>query len=243
MYIDHFFLQCYVCSAIFEKTKGGIDMTIAEKIKSLRNLNGMTQESLAETLNVSRSAIAKWENNNGVPEISNLKLISQIFNVSLDDILDDELCINASEDGKREEKTEIVQLEYAGWNCSIDLVGWNDGVQDVLILSEDKDFLFYQKAEKNRVVYGMLGKKYITNVKKESRCDTLADCDNINRDYFCNKDVFIDIACKKGLIKGFFDFESDDYRNVVISSFENTKIVLYLGREIDICSIAKIEEL
>lgn len=218
-------------------------MTLGEKLKLLRSMKGITQESLAEKLHVSRSAIAKWENNNGIPEISNLKLISRIFDVSLDDILNDETCISTSEVEKREVKMENIQLGYTGWYCSIDLVGWNDGAHKVLILGEDEDFLFYQKVEKKKTVYGMLGKKYISTVEKESQCDTLKECDNINREYFCNKNVFIEIACEKGFLKGFFDFTSDDYRDVVISTFENSKILLNLGRKIDINNITKIEEL
>ncbi len=210
-------------------------MTIGEKIKSLRTKKGMTQEALAEELNVSRSAIAKWENNNGIPEISNLKLISRIFNVSLDDIVDDETCIHP-------EKKRNVLSGYAGWYCSIDLVGWNDGVHEVLILSEDEDFLYYQKTEKKKTVYGMIGKKHVSTVEKKSQCDKLDVSVHVNREYFCNKNVLIEIACKEGLIKGFFDFTNDDYRNVVISTFENTKVVLNLGREIEINTVTKIEE-
>ena len=65
-------------------------MTLGEKIKLLRTKNGITQEIMAEKLNVSRSAIAKWETNNGFPEISNLKMISKIFHVSLDELINDD---------------------------------------------------------------------------------------------------------------------------------------------------------
>lgn len=44
-------------------------MTIGEKIKQLRSEKGLSQEKLAERLNVSRSAIAKWETDGGIPEI------------------------------------------------------------------------------------------------------------------------------------------------------------------------------
>ena len=53
-------------------------MSLGEKIKFLRTKNELTQENLAEKLNVSRSAIAKWETNSGVPEVNNLKRISEI---------------------------------------------------------------------------------------------------------------------------------------------------------------------
>lgn len=43
-------------------------MTLGDKIKNLRTNAGFTQETFAEKLNVSRSAIAKWESNKGIPE-------------------------------------------------------------------------------------------------------------------------------------------------------------------------------
>ena len=122
-------------------------MTLGEKIKSLRNKKGMTQESLAEELNVSRSTIAIWENDNGIPEISNLKLISRIFHVSLDDLLDNETTICTSKVEERKMNSESIKQNYANRYCAIDLVGWNDGVDHVLILGEDEDFLFYKKEE------------------------------------------------------------------------------------------------
>lgn len=51
-------------------------MTTGEKIKSLRQKYGYTQEQLAEKLLVSRQAIAKWESDRGVPDVENLKAIS-----------------------------------------------------------------------------------------------------------------------------------------------------------------------
>ena len=81
-------------------------MTLGDKLKLLRTKKGMTQEALAEKLNVSRSAIAKWESNNGIPEISNLKQISQVLNVSLDELLDNKICIGESE--HKEENSRLL---------------------------------------------------------------------------------------------------------------------------------------
>lgn len=47
------------------------------------------------------------------------------------------------------------------------------------MLGEDEDFLYYQAEGKNRTVYGLLGKKYITSVERHSQSDTLRDYDNI----------------------------------------------------------------
>lgn len=56
----------------------------SEKLKALRKKSGLTQEQLAEKLSVSRQAIAKWENNLGMPDVDNLKNIALFFGVSVD---------------------------------------------------------------------------------------------------------------------------------------------------------------
>lgn len=64
-------------------------MTFGEKLKEARKKFGLSQEQLAEKMSVSRSAIAKWENDKGMPDIGNLKAMSQLLNVSVDYLLDD----------------------------------------------------------------------------------------------------------------------------------------------------------
>lgn len=56
----------------------------SEKLKELRKKSGLTQEQLAEKLSVSRQAVAKWENNLGMPDVDNLKNIALYFGVSVD---------------------------------------------------------------------------------------------------------------------------------------------------------------
>lgn len=214
-------------------------MTLGEKIKLLRTEKGMTQESFAEKLNVSRSAIAKWESDNGIPEISNLKLVSQIFGISLDELLDNEKVATSAEITNT--ATEFRKSNYTGYYCDIDLTGWNDGVSKALILGEDDDFVFYKKSAQD-TGYGLLGKKYITTVEKCPKMDVVPNCEIIDRGYFCGKHVSIDPACHEGFFKGFFDFRSDDYLDVVIKGFDNSKVVLEFGRSLDIDGIAKIEE-
>ena len=63
-------------------------MTIAEKIKQLRKDNSMTQEDLAEKLNVSRQTISKWETSVTLPDADNIVAISKLFNITTDELLD-----------------------------------------------------------------------------------------------------------------------------------------------------------
>lgn len=72
-------------------------MTIGEKIQQLRIEHGLTQLSLAEILNVSRQTISKWELGQSVPELDKIVRMSEIFDVSCDELLlrrADEFCKN-----------------------------------------------------------------------------------------------------------------------------------------------------
>ena len=63
---------------------------LSEKLYQLRKNSGLSQEQLAEQLNVSRQAISKWESGTAVPESEKLIIISNYFGVSVDYLLKDE---------------------------------------------------------------------------------------------------------------------------------------------------------
>lgn len=65
-------------------------MNIGDKIKQLRINNNLTQEQLAEKLLLTRNDISKWETTNVIPNINNLKMLADVFNVSVDDLISDE---------------------------------------------------------------------------------------------------------------------------------------------------------
>ena len=62
-------------------------MTLGQKLKALLKESRMTQEDLAEQLEVSRQAVGKWVNDKGIPEVGKLVQISDLFDVSLDYLL------------------------------------------------------------------------------------------------------------------------------------------------------------
>lgn len=64
-------------------------MTLGEKIRCARKFCGLSQEQLAEKLCVSRSAIAKWETDKGLPDVENLRLLARLLGVSVDSLLED----------------------------------------------------------------------------------------------------------------------------------------------------------
>lgn len=69
-------------------------MKLAEKIVELRKARGMTQEELAEICGVSRQSVSKWEADIALPEMEKLLLMGQIFQVSMDVLLKDDLEIS-----------------------------------------------------------------------------------------------------------------------------------------------------
>lgn len=64
-------------------------MTLGEKIRTLRKNAQLSQEALAEQLDVSRQAVSKWENDNGLPETEKLIKMAKLFHVSLDTFIND----------------------------------------------------------------------------------------------------------------------------------------------------------
>lgn len=226
-------------------------MTFGEKLKVARNISGLSQEQLAEALNISRSAVAKWENDIGIPDVSNLKGISKLLNISIDSLLDEnddmenkDISLDiATDDNQIQGEIILPCPEYEGYNCTIELNGWNDGVYDVIIIGQDSNFLYYQKQEKNKLVTGMIGKKYIVSVAKTKEIKAMSETKNINKLYFIDKHVRLEVAHKEGILKGLVDFSNDNYLDVVIKKFNEKDLELIFGQAIDINKITKIEEL
>lgn len=94
-------------------------MEFNEKLQELRKQKGMTQEELAESLYVSRTAISKWESGRGYPSIDSLKTIARFFGVTVDELLSgDEWLTIAEEDTKQKEK-HFRDLVFGLLDCGI----------------------------------------------------------------------------------------------------------------------------
>lgn len=65
-------------------------MMFSQKIKEIRKRFDLSQEQLAEIINVSRQTITKWETGVGLPDVSNLQELSKVFGVTVDYLLDDD---------------------------------------------------------------------------------------------------------------------------------------------------------
>lgn len=96
-------------------------MILAEKIMVLRKKKGWSQEGLAEKLGVSRQSVSKWESGASVPDLDKILVLSQLFGVSTDYLLKDEMEETEGEqlpgpEGERQEEeegTKVVTMEEA----------------------------------------------------------------------------------------------------------------------------------
>ncbi len=80
-------------------------MNLGETIYHLRVKNNLSQDNLADALDVSRQSISKWENNMSVPELSKLIRMSEFFGISLDELVKGEAPLpEAAEPGKSEKQ-------------------------------------------------------------------------------------------------------------------------------------------
>ena len=66
-------------------------MNISQKILLQRKKKGISQEDLANALNVSRQAVSKWESSQSVPDMYKIVALSSYFNITTDYLLKDEI--------------------------------------------------------------------------------------------------------------------------------------------------------
>ena len=74
-------------------------MKFSDKLKKLRKDNNLSQERLADLLEVSRQAVSKWESGSSYPDMEKMKKMCKVLNCTLEDLLDDG-CIGKSENNK-----------------------------------------------------------------------------------------------------------------------------------------------
>ena len=85
-------------------------MNFCEKLQILRKNKGLTQEDLADKLNISRAAVAKWEAGQSYPDISNLIQISNLMNVTIDYLVKDQNCAVSPATGTKTNIDEIIEF-------------------------------------------------------------------------------------------------------------------------------------
>lgn len=86
-------------------------MELGNHIKHYRNEKGLSQEELAERVYVTRQTISNWENNKNYPDINSIVLLSEVFEISIDNLIKGDL-----EQMKKEiNSEEVKKLNFYSW--------------------------------------------------------------------------------------------------------------------------------
>lgn len=110
-------------------------MILGQRIKEEREKKGLTQDSLANTLNVSRQAISKWELGTAYPDIERLIELSEFFNISLDSLIkgDPNLKESIIISKKRRTGTNFWDfMVHTGWIMVLGIFGILEGIVKII---------------------------------------------------------------------------------------------------------------
>ena len=113
-------------------------MEFAEKLIALRKSRELTQEQLAEQINVSRQSISKWERGDTIPNTETLKRLSKLFDVSINTLLGSprelicQCCgMPLADDSISREKDGFLNEDYCKW-CYADGVHLYSDMEDLI---------------------------------------------------------------------------------------------------------------
>ena len=124
-------------------------MNLPEKLVLLRKQKGLTQLELAETLQVSRQAISRWEVGSAAPSTDNLKELSNLYDVSVDYLLGDDSGDISEPSDTQEKLKQNVQL---GSNKKMHLVIIALSLVLAIVIVICSTIAHLQKEEENRIV-------------------------------------------------------------------------------------------
>ena len=199
-------------------------MLFSEKLKILRKGNNLTQEELAYKLNVSRQAITKWETNEGMPDIENIKQISNLFNVSIDELLKEDINVDVKKQYNYIKKLEIDHTKHFDINISkihkLNIKENKEEIVKVELLSNEEENLeknfkikfdnLYNKLDidikgktesKDITINLSLPQKYIDEIELNSKIKTLnIENLNINKLEYDGNLKYLNVKNSKGKI-------------------------------------------
>ena len=199
-------------------------MLFSEKLKSLRIKKNLTQEELAEKLNVSRQAITKWESGDGIADIENLKQISILFGITIDELVKEEKDLSIKGNYSYIEELEIDHTKHFDIKLSkvyeVNILPTEKEMVKVEILSNEEEKLqdlfkikfdnLYNKLDLNVkgkssiqdiVINLFLPEKYIEEIELKSKIKILNISNlNINKLEYDGELKYLNVNNSKGTI-------------------------------------------
>lgn len=195
---------------------------INERIRDLRKKNNLTQEELADKLNVSRQAITKWESGLGTPDISNIEAIAKLFNITVDELLS----------GNSIKKNNISKTEFDIFKFSdIDLKIGNANTLDISLIDSEK-VIVELESDLELDVY-KFAKVKIENENSVEISVLLNKSKDINiSKQDCKNHLFVKVLLPKNLVD---DIELDaNIKKLNIHDFDIEKHIEFDGRVEDV---------
>ena len=124
-------------------------MSLSENLQNLRKIKNMSQEELAEKLDVSRQAVSKWESGNGYPETEKIISICEIFDCSMDQLVKGKI----SNDIKLEKNNyDLIMTKAAkGISCGVALI-----LLGVSIMLTILGFAYNEQSEEQLALIGVI---------------------------------------------------------------------------------------
>lgn len=106
-------------------------MNFSKKLYMLRTKAGLTQDEMADKFGVSRQTVYKWENEITYPEVDRIIRISEVFNVSIDYLLKDNLSVKINEDSVEKAVLQFLAISQDMNKISENIIEFmRDGVID-----------------------------------------------------------------------------------------------------------------
>jgi transcriptional regulator with XRE-family HTH domain len=149
-----------------------ISLSLGEKLLNLRKKAGLSQEEVADKLDVSRQTVSKWETDQTVPELIKAKLLSQLYNVSYDYL------ISGSPIGGDITSIEMIVDEIdwtSAWSKKYPILATYQGMQGIEPYREQISGMYdafqtefqFSDADTALVLKDILYQKYRTSRKKK----------------------------------------------------------------------------
>ncbi len=140
-------------------------MTLGEKIIELRKKENMTQEALASKIGVTRQTLSSWESDITSPNIKDAKEIAYIFQISLDDLLENHLDINC-------QSSHSILKNLIGETCYIELLEDDYKMDDETlckVLNIEGDFIKIEFQYGKESITKLVDLNLISTIRKEEK--------------------------------------------------------------------------
>jgi len=138
-------------------------MEIGKRIIELRKKENMTQEQLANRLDVTRQTISNWESNITNPDINQALELSKVFKVNINDLLNEKIEIECK-------KTASILNSLVGQECFLDIDDEDeeyriDSLHKCKIISIDENYLKFQFSHGKETITKLMDIRLIHSFK------------------------------------------------------------------------------